>query len=107
MASPNTIQAPPTTRAPSWKATTVTSASAARSAPSALGMGIEPDPTAMLGPALNARGRSGSRKRMTITDRWAIVNASIAPKAKMPARNSRSVARLSANAMTAARQIVT
>ena len=34
--------------------------------------------------------RSGSRKRSTITDRWAIVNASIAPNAKMPARNSRS-----------------
>ena len=32
----------------------------------------------------------GSRKRSRITDRCAIVNASIAPKAKMPARNSMS-----------------
>ena len=54
--------------------------------PSTAGSGTAPPRTWTESGTRNALGRSASRKRSTITDRWAIANAIIAPKAKMPAR---------------------
>ena len=70
-------------------------------------MGIEPLPTGTLSGIRNGRARSGSRKRSTITERWASVNASIAPKAKMPARKSMSRDSDRPKPITAASAIVT
>jgi hypothetical protein len=105
--SPKSIHSPPTARAPSWSTITLTHATSEPTAPTRAGSGSEPPRSGIERGIRYGRGASASRKRMTITDVCAIVNASIAPKAKIPARNSMSPLKARPRAMTAAIVIAT
>ena len=77
------------------------------SAPNTAGSGTRAPRTVTESGTRKALGRSGSRKRSLITARCAIEKAISAPKAKTPARKSRSCGSASANAISAASAIVT
>ena len=70
-------------------------------------MGIEPPRTGTENGTRKALGRSGSRKRRRSRETFEIVKASIAPKAKIPARNLRLLESVSPKAATAARVMAT
>ena len=104
---PASIQTVPMMRPPWWNSTTLSQTSTDTTRPKTAGSGTRAPATGTESGTRKALGRSPSRKRRTITDRCAIANEIIAPKANTPARNSRSWGMASANAISAARQIAT
>ncbi len=105
--SPASSHPRPTYRAPVCSTTTAISPAPASSAPATAGTGTraprQPNDTGISYPRI----RAGSRKRSTMIERWAIVNDSSAPNAKMPTSSSRSVGTTSAALASAAAPITT